>query len=75
MRRESHARFYERLEVKSLRPTHPTVPILAKGKTRTGRLWIYMRDGRPFASPDPPTAVFFYSPDRGDDPCGQLNGL
>ena len=39
-----------------------TVPVLAKGKTRTGRLWTYVRDDRPFAGPDPPAAVFFYSP-------------
>jgi transposase len=24
-----------------------TVPVLAKGKTRTGRLWTYVRDDRP----------------------------
>jgi transposase len=42
-----------------------TVPVLAKGKTRTGRLWTYVRDDRPFAGPDPPSAVFFYSRDRG----------
>jgi len=42
-----------------------TVPVLAKGKTRTGRLWTYVRDDRPFAGPDPPAAVFFYSRDRG----------
>jgi transposase len=42
-----------------------TVPVLAKGKTRTGRLWTYVRDDRPFGGPDPPAAVFFYSPDRG----------
>jgi transposase len=41
-----------------------TVPVLAKGKTRTGRLWTYVRDDRPFGGPDPPAAVFFYSPDR-----------
>jgi len=41
-----------------------TVPVLAKGKTRTGRLWTYVRDDRPFAGPDPPAAIFFYSPDR-----------
>jgi transposase len=40
------------------------VPVLAKGKTRTGRLWTYVRDDRPFAGPDPPAAVFFYSRDR-----------
>lgn len=40
------------------------VPVLAPGKTRTGRLWTYVRDDRPFAGPAPPAAVFFYSPDR-----------
>src|SRR6476660_1932001 len=41
-----------------------TVPVLAKGKTRTVRLWTYVRDDGPFAGPDPPAAMFFYSPDR-----------
>lgn len=40
------------------------VPVLACGKTRTGRLWTVVRDDRPFAGPDPPAAAFFYSPDR-----------
>ena len=31
-----------------------TVPVLAKGKTRTGRLWTYVRDDWPFAGPGPP---------------------
>jgi transposase len=44
-----------------------TVPVLAKGKTRTGRLWTYVRNDRPFAGPDPPAAVFFYSRDRGGE--------
>ena len=44
-----------------------TVPVLAKGKTRTGRLWTYVRDDRPFAGPDPPAAVLFYSRDRGGE--------
>ena len=44
-----------------------TVPVLAKGKTRTGRLWTYVRDDQPFAGPDPPAAVFFYSRDRGGE--------
>jgi len=42
-----------------------TVPVQAKGKTRTGRLWTYVRDDRPFGGRDPPAAVFCYSPDRG----------
>ena len=41
-----------------------TVPVLAKVKTRTGRLWTYVRDDRPFAGTAPPAAVFFYSPNR-----------
>jgi transposase len=44
-----------------------TVPVLAKGKTRIGRLWAYVRDDRPFAGPDPPAAIFFYSRDRGGE--------
>jgi len=52
-----------------------TVPVLAKVKTRTGRLWTYVRDDRPFAGPDPPAAVFFYSPDRrGGHPEQHLAG-
>ena len=42
------------------------VPVLAPGlgKTKTGRLWTYVRDGRPYGVDTPPAAVFFYSPDR-----------
>ncbi len=40
------------------------VPVLAKGKTRTGRLWTAVRDDRPFGGPDPPAAAYFYSADR-----------
>ncbi len=40
------------------------MPVLAKGKTATGRLWTYVRDDRPFAGPAPPAALFHYSRDR-----------
>src|SRR3981189_1707339 len=40
-----------------------TVPVLAKGKTDTGRLWTYVRDDRPFGGPAPPAAMFYYSRD------------
>jgi transposase len=43
------------------------VPVLAKGKTATGRAWVYVRDDRPFGGPDPPAALFFYSRDRSGD--------
>ena len=50
-----------------------TVPVLARGKTITGRLWTYVRDDRPFAGPDPPAAVFFYSRNRaGEHPARHL---
>ncbi len=46
-----------------------TVPVLAKGKTHTGRLWTYVRDDRPFGGEAPPSAVFYYSRDRkGEHP-------
>jgi hypothetical protein len=41
-----------------------TVPILAKGKTDTGRIWTYVRDDRPFGGSDPPAALYFASRDR-----------
>ena len=34
-----------------------TVPILAKGKTDTGRIWTYVRDDRPFGATSPPAAL------------------
>ena len=46
-----------------------TVPILAKGKTETGRVWTYVRDDRPFGGKDPPAALFYASRDRrGEHP-------
>jgi transposase len=42
------------------------VPVLdpGRGRTRTARLWTYVRDDRPAASNDPPAVWFAYSPDR-----------
>ena len=53
-----------------------TVPVLAKGRTRTGYVWGYVRDDRPFGGPDPPAVAFFYSPDRkGEHPERHLAGF
>jgi transposase len=41
-----------------------TVPILASGQTETGRVWVYVRDGRPFGGKGPPAALFYASRDR-----------
>src|SRR5574340_824060 len=47
------------------------VPVLApgNGKTKTGRLWTYVRDDRPAGDATPPAVWFAYSPDRkGEHP-------
>jgi transposase len=41
-----------------------TVPILAKVKTITGRIWTYVRDDRPFGGRSPPAALYYASCDR-----------
>lgn len=56
---EKHAHAGERLHV-----DETTVPVLAKGKCRTGRLWTHVRDDKPFGGSAPPVAVFYYSPNR-----------
>jgi len=42
------------------------VPVLApgNGKTKTGRLWTYVRDDRPWGDQSPPAVWFAYTPDR-----------
>ena len=42
------------------------IPVLApgNGKTKTGRLWTYVRDDRPAGSTEAPAVWFAYSPDR-----------
>jgi len=47
------------------------VPVLApgNGRTKTGRLWTYVRDDRPSGDTTAPAAWFAYSPDRkGENP-------
>jgi transposase len=55
-----------------------TVPVLAPGlgRTKTGRLWVYVRDDRPFAGDAAPAAAYFYSPDRdGEHPAVHLSSF
>ncbi len=42
-----------------------TVPVLAKGKCATARLWAYVRDDRPFGGGAAPAVLLHYSRDRG----------
>jgi transposase len=52
-----------------------TFPVLGKGKTDTGRCWVYVRDDRPFGGQAPPAAMFYYSRDRkGEHPQRHLAG-
>ncbi len=68
---EAHVLAAERLHADDT-----TVPILAKGKTTTGRIWTYVRDDRPFGGPDPPAALFYASRDRsGVHPERHLSGF
>jgi transposase len=43
------------------------VPVLANGKTATGRAWVYVRDDQPFGGRDPPAALFHFSRDRAGE--------
>jgi len=54
------------------------VPVLdpGRGKTKTGRLWTYVRDERPAGSQEPPAVLFRYSPDRrGERPQRHLSNF
>jgi hypothetical protein len=52
-----------------------TVPLLARGGTKTARLWTYVRDDRPFGGTAPPAVVFRFSRDRaGEHPTEHLTG-
>ena len=52
-----------------------TVPVLAKIKIRTGRLWTYVWDDRPFGGQGPPAVLFDYTPTRhGEHPRRVLAG-
>jgi len=52
-----------------------TVPLLARGGTKTARLWTYVREDRPFDGTAPPAVVFRFSRDRaGEHPMEHLTG-
>jgi hypothetical protein len=55
------------LSAERLHGDDTTVPVLAKGKTDTGRIWVYVRDDKPFGGPAPPAAAFYYSRDRAGE--------
>ncbi len=52
------------------------VPVLApgRGQTKTGRLWIALRDERPWSGAAPPAAFYRYTPDRRGEHAAALLG-
>ncbi len=66
------------LEAGHLHSDDTPVPVLApgQGKTNTGRLWTYVRDGRPAGDTAPAAVYFAYSPNRkGEHPERHLAGF
>lgn len=66
------------LATEKLHADDTPVPVLAPGtgKTKQGRLWVYVRDDRPAGSTDAPAAWLRYSPDRkGKHPCEHLHSF
>ncbi|MDF2115180.1 IS66 family transposase, partial [Roseiarcaceae bacterium H3SJ34-1] len=55
-----------------------TAPVLdpGRGRTKTGQLWTYVRDDRPWGGTDPPAVAYVYAPDRkGERPVAHLAGF
>jgi hypothetical protein len=55
-----------------------TLPVLdpGRGRTKTGRLWCYAVDNRPWRGPGHPAAAYVYSEDRkGEHPATHLKGF
>jgi len=54
------------------------IPVLAPktGQAKKGRMWVVVRDGRPYQGSDPPVVAYFYSPDRkGEHPRAFMKGF
>jgi transposase len=66
------------VDAKKLHGDDIPVPVLApgNGKTKTGRLWTYVRDDRPAGSTEAPAVWFAYSPDRkSEHPASHLESF
>jgi transposase len=77
--RPVHARLLERLKQSpKLFADETTAPVLdpGRGSTKTGQLWAYARDDRPWAGRDPPGVAYVYAPDRtAERPIAHLAGF
>jgi transposase len=77
--RPVHQRLLDRLKTSSkLFADETTAPVLdpGRGRTKTGQLFAYARDDRPWGGTDPPGVAFVYAPDRtAAQPIAHLAGF
>src|SRR6202790_3168005 len=77
--RPVHERLLDRLKASSkLFADETTAPVLdpGRGRTKTGQLWAYVRDDRPWGGTDPPGVAYVYAPDRKSErPIAHLAGF
>jgi transposase len=77
--RPLHERLLTRLkELPRLFADETTAPVLdpGRGRTKTGQLWAYAADDRPWGGSDPPGVAYVYAPDRkAERPIVHLDGF
>ncbi|ACL59214.1 IS66-like element ISMno13 family transposase [Methylobacterium nodulans] len=77
--RPVHARLLGRLKASGkLFADETSAPVLdpGRGRTKTGQLWAYARDDRPWGGTDPPGVAYVYAPDRtAKQPIAHLAGF
>jgi transposase len=77
--RPVYERLLERLKGSAkLFADETTAPVLdpGRGRTKTGQLWAYARDDRPWGGVDPPGVAYVYAPDRkAERPIAHLAGF
>ncbi len=77
--RPVHERLLDRLKASAkLFADETTAPVLdpGRGRTKTGQLFAYARDDRPWGGTDPPGVVYVYAPDRkAERPIAHLAGF
>ena len=77
--RPVHERLLDKLKASpKLFADETTAPVLdpGRGRTKTGQLWAYARDDRPWGGTDPPGVAYVYAPDRkAERPIAHLAGF
>jgi transposase len=77
--RPVHERLFAKLKGSAkLFADETTAPVLdpGRGRTKTGQLWAYARDDRPWGGSDPPGVAYLYAPDRkAERPIAHLAGF